>query len=70
MSARALTRIGATGAGAAALCCFTPALPVAVATLGIGALPAAFYSDDVLIPVLIASLAVMALGLILDRVGR
>lgn len=60
MQPRRAFRIGAAGALITALCCFTPLLAIALASLGLGAL--IVYLDRVLWPLLAASLGVMALA--------
>lgn len=56
-----LVRYGSLGALIAALCCFTPLLVVGLAAAGLAGLTA--YLDFVLLPVLFASIGVVALGI-------
>ncbi|MBX9864557.1 MAG: mercury resistance system transport protein MerF [Hyphomicrobium sp.] len=61
VNSRALFRTGIIGAVVAALCCATPILGLALATIGLSAL--AGKADYVLIPVLVASLGLVGIGL-------
>ncbi len=61
MNNRALFRTGVIGAVGAALCCATPILGIALGAIGLSAL--ATKADYVLIPVLVASLGLVAIGL-------
>ncbi len=65
MDDRTLIRTGAVGAVLVALCCATPLLVLALAAIGLSAWAAK--ADYVLIPVLLACLAVVALGLYRKR---
>ena len=44
--------IGLTGTGIAALCCFTPILPMALTAIGLTGLISVLYNDLVLLPLL------------------
>ncbi len=61
MQHRTLIGVGAGGATVAAICCATPALAVVLPLLGLGAWLGV--ADYVLIPLLLSSLALVALGL-------
>ncbi|KGB53366.1 Membrane transport protein MerF [Sphingopyxis sp. LC81] len=61
MNNRALFRTGVIGAVVAALCCATPILGIALGAIGLSALVAK--ADYVLIPVLVASLGLIGIGL-------
>lgn len=61
MNNRALFRTGVIGAVVAALCCATPILGIALGAIGLSALAAK--ADYVLIPVLVASLGLIGIGL-------
>lgn len=61
MNSRALFRTGVIGAVVAALCCATPILGLALAAIGLSAL--AGKADYALIPVLVASLGLVGIGL-------
>jgi mercuric ion transport protein len=61
VNSRALFRTGIIGAVVATLCCATPILGLALATIGLSAL--AGKADYVLIPVLVASLGLVGIGL-------
>ena len=61
MSSRALFRTGVIGAVVPAACCATPILGVALGAIGLSALAAK--ADYVLIPVLLASLGMVGIGL-------
>jgi mercuric ion transport protein len=61
MNDRALVRTGAIGAGVAALCCATPVLAVVLPAFGLGAWLTG--ADYVLVPLLLAGLGLVALGL-------
>ncbi len=61
MNTRALFRTGVIGAVVAALCCATPILGIALGAIGLSALAAK--ADYVLIPVLVASLGLIGIGL-------
>ena len=61
MNNRALFRTGVIGAVVAALCCATPILGIALGAIGLSSL--ASKADYVLIPVLIASLGLVGIGL-------
>lgn len=50
--------IGVLGSVLAALCCFTPLLPVVLTALGLTGLVGVLYTDVVLLPVLAGCLAV------------
>lgn len=53
---------GIIGTVAAALCCFTPILAIALPAVGLGGLVAYLYYDAVLLPVLAVFLAITAFG--------
>ncbi len=61
MNNRALFQTGVIGAVVAALCCATPILGIALGAIGLSALAAK--PDYVLIPVLVASLGLIGIGL-------
>src|SRR5690242_2741699 len=61
VNSRALFRTGVIGVVVAALCCATPILGIALGAIGLSAL--ATKADYVLIPVLIASLGLVVIGL-------
>ncbi len=61
MNNRALFQTGVIGAVVAALCCATPILGIALGAIGLSALAAK--ADYVLIPVLVASLGLIGIGL-------
>lgn len=61
MNDRALIRTGVIGAVVAALCCATPILGIVLGAIGLAALAAK--ADYVLIPVLLASLGLIGIGL-------
>ncbi len=44
--------VGLTGTALAALCCFTPLLPIVLTTLGLTGLLGVLYNDAVLLPML------------------
>lgn len=62
MDDRKLVRTGAIGAGIAAICCATPVLGVLLGAVGLSAWAAG--ADLVLMPVLIACLALVAIGVL------
>lgn len=61
MSSHALFRTGIVGTVVAALCCATPILGIALGAIGLSALAAK--ADYVLIPILVASLVLVGIGL-------
>ena len=61
VGSRALFRTGIIGAVVAAACCATPILGVALGAIGLSALVAK--ADYVLIPILLASLGLVGIGL-------
>jgi len=65
MDDRRLIRTGAVGAGIAAICCATPVLGVVLGAVGLSAWAAG--ADLVLIPVLIACLALVVIGALRHR---
>lgn len=67
MQPGALIKIGAVGSVLAALCCFSPLLPIVLGGLGLTGMLSALYSDAVLIPVLLFFLAIAGWGLWLKR---
>ncbi len=67
MGGKTLFRIGAVGTVIAAICCFTPVLPIVLGAIGLGGLTGLIYSDAVLIPVLLLFLALGGFGLWLTR---
>ncbi|MFD2428032.1 mercury resistance system transport protein MerF [Sphingobium scionense] len=67
MNNRALFRTGVIGAVVAALCCATPILGIALGAIGLSAL--ATKVDYVLIPVLVASLGLVGIGLYRRKVS-
>lgn len=62
MNDRTLVRTGAIGAIIAAICCATPILGIMLGTVGLSAWAAG--ADVVLIPALLAFLALLAVGLV------
>ena len=62
-----LTIVGILGAATAALCCFTPLLPWLLGALGLSGALGYVYRDDVLLPILGASLLIAGLGIWLKR---
>jgi len=67
MNNRALFRTGVIGAVVAALCCATPILGIALGAIGLSAL--ATKVDYVMIPVLVASLGLVGIGLYRRKVS-
>ncbi len=67
MNERTLFRTGITGAVVAAVCCFTPALVIALGAVGLASWLA--WLDFVLLPLLAVSLGIMAIGLVRMRRG-
>lgn len=61
MNHRALTKTGLVGGIVAALCCTTPVLAIALGALGLSAWAAK--ADYVLIPLFLASLGLLGIGL-------
>ena len=53
MSNRFLLKFGVVGATLAALCCFTPLLPIVLTALGLTGLLSVLYTDAVLLPALV-----------------
>lgn len=53
MSNRFLLKTGLVGAVIAALCCFTPLLPIVLTALGLTGLLGVLYTDLVLLPALV-----------------
>ncbi|MBX9595843.1 MAG: mercury resistance system transport protein MerF [Roseomonas sp.] len=62
MNDRTLIRTGAIGAVIAAICCATPILAITLGAAGLSAWAAG--ADVVLIPILLAFLALVAVGLV------
>ena len=62
MKNRLLT-LGLAGSVIAALCCFTPLLPVVLTALGLGGLIGTLYTDAVLLPVLAGFLVLTGVAL-------
>lgn len=58
-----LSTIGLSGAAVALVCSFTPVLPVILPAMGLSSLLPVIYRDAVLLPVVIAFLALAAIGL-------
>lgn len=65
MNDRSLITIGAVGALVAAICCATPLLAILLGTIGLTGWVAK--ADYILIPALILSFALLALGLYRKR---
>ena len=55
--------IGIIGAVFAALCCFTPLLPVLLGAIGLSAWTPVLYRDSVLLPALALFCVIAALGI-------
>lgn len=55
--------IGVTGSAVAALCCFTPLLPILLGALGLTGLLGVVYNDLVLLPLLAGFLILTGYGL-------
>lgn len=53
MSNKFLLKFGIFGAVLAALCCFTPLLPIVLSALGLTGLLGVLYTDAVLLPALV-----------------
>ncbi|WP_160119809.1 mercury resistance system transport protein MerF [Rhodovarius lipocyclicus] len=68
MNDRTLIRTGAIGAGLAAICCATPILAIVLGAAGLSAWAAG--ADSVLIPILLACLALVAIGLVRRQRAR
>ncbi len=62
MKNRLLT-LGLAGSVIAALCCFTPLMPVVLTALGLGGLIGTLYTDAVLLPVLAGFLVLTGVAL-------
>lgn len=58
-----LLALGIGGSVFAALCCFTPLLPIVLTTLGLTGLLGVVYNDAVLLPVLAAFLILTGFAL-------
>ena len=56
------TIVGTIGALFAALCCFTPFLPILLPAIGLGGLMGYIYNDAVLLPTLAIFLAIAGYG--------
>ncbi len=57
-----LATTGVTGALFAALCCFTPLLPIMLPAIGLGGLMGYIYNDAVLLPALAIFLVIAGYG--------
>jgi len=58
-----LATFGLVGAALAALCCFTPLLPLLLPAVGLGGIVSYIYNDFVLLPALAVFLIISAYGL-------
>ena len=68
MKNQTLINTGVAGAAIAAICCVTPILIIVLATIGLSTL--ATKADYILIPVLVGSLLLLAVGLYRRRAAQ